>query len=86
MLNSGDLNFSFSGLKTAVRYLLPKIVIPSEVEGSRKQSFRELRRGPSTSLRSARDDRPFLIWHSRPEILKIRSDENRAGWHGGDFD
>jgi N6-L-threonylcarbamoyladenine synthase len=24
MLNSGDLNFSFSGLKTAVRYLLPK--------------------------------------------------------------
>src|SRR6476661_310289 len=30
MLNSGDLNFSFSGLKTAVRYLLPKIVIPSE--------------------------------------------------------
>jgi N6-L-threonylcarbamoyladenine synthase len=29
MLNSGDLNLSFSGLKTAVRYLLPKIVIPS---------------------------------------------------------
>ncbi len=29
MLNSGDLNFSFSGLKTAVRYLLPKVVIPS---------------------------------------------------------
>lgn len=25
MLNSGDANFSFSGLKTAVRYLLPKI-------------------------------------------------------------
>ncbi|MEP6710014.1 MAG: tRNA (adenosine(37)-N6)-threonylcarbamoyltransferase complex transferase subunit TsaD [Verrucomicrobiota bacterium] len=25
MLDSGDLNFSFSGLKTAVRYLLPKI-------------------------------------------------------------
>ena len=30
MLNSGDLNFSFSGLKTAMRYLLPKVVIPSE--------------------------------------------------------
>ena len=30
MLNSGDMNFSFSGLKTAVRYLLPKVVIPSE--------------------------------------------------------
>jgi N6-L-threonylcarbamoyladenine synthase len=39
MLNSGDLNFSFSGLKTAVRYLLPKIVIPSEVEGSRHESL-----------------------------------------------
>ncbi len=25
MLNSGDSNFSFSGLKTAVRYLLPKL-------------------------------------------------------------
>jgi N6-L-threonylcarbamoyladenine synthase len=25
MLDSGDLNFSFSGLKTAVRYLLPKL-------------------------------------------------------------
>jgi N6-L-threonylcarbamoyladenine synthase len=25
MLTSGDLNFSFSGLKTAVRYLLPKL-------------------------------------------------------------
>jgi N6-L-threonylcarbamoyladenine synthase len=27
MLDSGDLNFSFSGLKTAVRYLLPDIAI-----------------------------------------------------------
>ena len=26
MLNSGDANFSFSGLKTAVRYLLPKVM------------------------------------------------------------
>ena len=39
MLDSGDLNFSFSGLKTAVRYLLPKIawecaVIPSVAEES----------------------------------------------------
>lgn len=25
MINSGDANFSFSGLKTAVRYLLPKV-------------------------------------------------------------
>jgi len=30
MLDSGDLHFSFSGLKTAVRYLLPKLV-PGDV-------------------------------------------------------
>ncbi|MBA3962430.1 MAG: tRNA (adenosine(37)-N6)-threonylcarbamoyltransferase complex transferase subunit TsaD [Chthoniobacterales bacterium] len=37
MLHSGDANFSFSGLKTAVRYLLPKIassVIPRGAEGA----------------------------------------------------
>jgi N6-L-threonylcarbamoyladenine synthase len=57
MLDSGDLNFSFSGLKTAVRYLLPKIgwecaFIPSEVEESRRTtaSF-------TGSLGFARDDR-----------------------------
>ncbi len=38
MLDSGDHNFSFSGLKTAMRYLLAKLVIPSEVEGSRGAS------------------------------------------------
>src|SRR5947207_2467796 len=52
MLNSGDLNFSFSGLKTAVRYLLPKIVIPSEnasptrTEGSRHESLKVTHRDP----------------------------------------
>ena len=51
-------NFSFSGLKTAVRYLLPKLhVIPSEVEESRGVTKDEFQRGPSTSLRFARDDR-----------------------------
>jgi N6-L-threonylcarbamoyladenine synthase len=50
-------NFSFSGLKTAVRYLLPKIgVIPSEVEESRDATEDQLRLGPSTPLRFARDD------------------------------
>jgi N6-L-threonylcarbamoyladenine synthase len=59
MLNSGDLNFSFSGLKTAMRYLLPKIVIPSETaspartEGSRHESLKVTHRDPSTD---ARDD------------------------------
>jgi N6-L-threonylcarbamoyladenine synthase len=59
MLNSGDLNFSFSGLKTAVRHLLPKVVIPSEnasparTEGSRDESFKVTPRDPSIA---ARDD------------------------------
>lgn len=36
MLDSGDLNFSFSGLKTAVRYLLPKIgAIPTRGDNAR---------------------------------------------------
>ena len=30
MLHSGDANFSFSGLKTAVRYLLPKMAAPRD--------------------------------------------------------
>src|SRR5437764_910338 len=33
MLNSGDLNFSFSGLKTALRYLLPVILSRGDGEG-----------------------------------------------------
>jgi N6-L-threonylcarbamoyladenine synthase len=50
-------NFSFSGLKTAVRYLLPKIgVIPNEREGSHSRSFDS--RGPmrdqSSNERSTR--------------------------------
>ncbi len=53
MLNSGDLKFSFSGLKTAVRYLLPKVVIPRGAEGSRGESFKVTRRDPSAD---ARDD------------------------------
>jgi N6-L-threonylcarbamoyladenine synthase len=57
MLNSGDLNFSFSGLKTAVRYLLPVILSrgdnasPARTEGSRTR--REDTRGIPTC---ARDD------------------------------
>ena len=56
MLNSGDLNFSFSGLKTAVRYLLPKLIIPSAAEGSRHESLKVTRQDPSTALRFVRDD------------------------------
>ena len=52
MLNSGDLNFSFSGLKTAVRYLLPKVVSPSGVEGSRHESLKVMHQDPSTNARA----------------------------------
>ena len=54
----GSENFSFSGLKTAVRYLLPKLhVIPSGVEESRGVTTDEFQQGPSTPLRFARDDK-----------------------------
>ena len=42
MLNSGDLNFSFSGLKTAVRYLLKKpSVIQKRTDAERPRKRRE---------------------------------------------
>jgi N6-L-threonylcarbamoyladenine synthase len=54
----GSENFSFSGLKTAVRYLLPKLhVIPSEVEEPPGVTTDEFQRGPSIPLRFARDDK-----------------------------
>jgi N6-L-threonylcarbamoyladenine synthase len=50
-------NFSFSGLKTAVRYLLPKlVVIPSEVDEPRGRNETVVHRGPSTPLRFTRDN------------------------------
>jgi len=56
MLDSGDHNFSFSGLKTAVRYRLEGIargfaVIPSEGDGARSATS-----SPPWSLDFARDD------------------------------
>jgi tRNA N6-adenosine threonylcarbamoyltransferase len=59
----GSENFSFSGLKTAVRYLLPKIcVLPNESEGSRTRSLdhRRPKRDQSAYERSfafAQDDK-----------------------------
>jgi tRNA N6-adenosine threonylcarbamoyltransferase len=53
----GTENFSFSGLKTAVRYLLPKIgVIPSEAKRSRGTPLNDGVANTSGSLDSARDD------------------------------
>lgn len=51
MLNSGDLNFSFSGLKTAMRYLLAKLIIPREAERSSDENFKVRPRAPSTVIR-----------------------------------
>jgi len=59
MLDSGDLNFSFSGLKTAVKYLLADLsrengsghtVIPSGAEGSRHGTFKASPQDPSAPL------------------------------------
>jgi len=53
----GSENFSFSGLKTAVRYLLPKIgVIPSEAKRSRGTRWNDGGSDASGSLDFARDD------------------------------
>jgi tRNA N6-adenosine threonylcarbamoyltransferase len=50
-------NFSFSGLKTAVRYLLPKIgIIPSEAKRSRGIPMIDLASNATGSVDSARDD------------------------------
>src|SRR5437867_2180044 len=50
-------NFSFSGLKTAVRYLLPKIgVVPREAKGSRGIPMNDPTGGATGSLDFARDD------------------------------
>jgi N6-L-threonylcarbamoyladenine synthase len=53
----GSENFSFSGLKTAVRYLLPKLhVIPSEAKRSRGTPLNDDVSDASGSLDFARDD------------------------------
>jgi N6-L-threonylcarbamoyladenine synthase len=53
----GSENFSFSGLKTAVRYLLPKLgVIPSEAKRRRQNPVIDNIGDASGSLDSARDE------------------------------
>jgi N6-L-threonylcarbamoyladenine synthase len=60
MLDSGDFNFSFSGLKTAVRYLLQKIgVIPSRADSAipaRSEESRNTIKDDREVPRIARDD------------------------------
>ena len=54
----GSENFSFSGLKTAVRYLLPKLdIMPSGAERSRGTSSNGAAASSSSSLDFARDDK-----------------------------
>ena len=81
-------NFSFSGLKTSVRYLLPKIgVIPSEVEGSRGASDKVLPRDRSTPLRFARDDMNDLCASFQQAIVDVlvRKTIAAAQKHGVDL-
>ena len=42
MLHSGDASFSFSGLKTAVRYLLPKLGLETLFEDVRRQTLADM--------------------------------------------
>ena len=42
MLGSGDFTFSFSGLKTAVRYLLPKLGLDTLPEAERRQTLADV--------------------------------------------
>jgi N6-L-threonylcarbamoyladenine synthase len=72
MLNSGDLNFSFSGLKTAVRYLLPAMLSradtasPARTEGSRK-----IREDAREVPRFARDDTNDLCASFQQAVIDV---------------
>jgi N6-L-threonylcarbamoyladenine synthase len=73
MLNSGDLNFSFSGLKTAMRYLVAKIGIPSGVEGSRHESLKIMHRDPSTDARDEIDNLCASFQQAVIDVLREKS-------------
>ena len=66
MLNSGDLNFSFSGLKTAVRYLLPVILSRADGEGSR-----EIREDARAVPRFARDHTNDLCASFQQAVIDV---------------
>ncbi len=73
MLDSSDLNFSFSGLKTAVRYLLPQIahpsdMIPGAIEGSRGP---HLQGSAAGSLDIARDDVDDLCASFQEAVIDV---------------
>ena len=76
---SDSSNFSFSGLKTSVRYLLPKIgVIPSRADGEgshpRSLDSRELQRDQLSNERSlafARDDLRDLCASFQQAIIDV---------------
>ena len=70
MLGSGDFAFSFSGLKTAVRYLLPKLALDTLQEAERRQTLADVCASFQSavvevlvrkSLRAARESRRNLI-------------------------
>ncbi len=65
-------NFSFSGLKTAVRYMLPKLaVIPSEAKRSRGIAMKNLEGSATRSLDFARDDMNDLCASFQQAIVDV---------------
>ena len=80
MLNSGDLNFSFSGLKTAVRYLLPAMLSRADTASpARTEGSREIKEDPREIPRFARDDTDNLCASFQQAVIDIlREKSSRA--------
>lgn len=66
MKQSGDYNFSFSGLKTAVRYFLEKQIMENNIKFELEKRLTEV-------------EIEFLTTHSLEEIRQLRHDQFRSG-------
>ena len=72
MLNSGDLNFSFSGLKTAVRYLLPAMLSRADTASpARTEGSREIREDAREVPRFTRDDTNDLCASFQQAVIDV---------------
>jgi N6-L-threonylcarbamoyladenine synthase len=72
MLNSGDLNFSFSGLKTAVRYLLPVVLSGADTaRPGRTEGARGIRKDGREIPRLDRDDTNDLCASFQQAVIDV---------------
>jgi N6-L-threonylcarbamoyladenine synthase len=72
MLNSGNLNFSFSGLKTAVRYLLPAMLSRADTANpARIERSREIKGDAREIPRFARDDTDNLCASFQQAVIDV---------------